>query len=292
MRRALKEHACGCAGCYTALQRARAVRRGVRRRRRARQAGRLRQLPRRRLLRPAAQPRHASRCAARPGPAREPALRRGRAEAAARRRDAGLAAGRGRCMTTPDAMTPNRLEPEARIALLIDADNSPAKKIDVILAELANFGVANIRRAYGNWTKRELKGWEDALHDYAIRPMQQFDYSQGQERDRHGDGDRGARAALHRPAGRLRHRLVRRRLHAAGDAPARQGRGGVRLRRAEDARALRQRVLELPVPRTSWRARAAAVESDAGKSRRATAAPAAPTARTPAAPSSSRTRGW
>jgi uncharacterized LabA/DUF88 family protein len=76
-------------------------------------------------------------------------------------------------------MTSNRPEPEARIALLIDADNSPAKKIDVILAELAKFGVANIRRAYGNWTKRELKGWEDALHAYAIRPVQQFDYSKG-----------------------------------------------------------------------------------------------------------------
>ena len=81
--------------------------------------------------------------------------------------------------TAKDAMTSNRLEPEARIALLIDADNSPAKKIDVILAELAKFGVANIRRAYGNWTKRELKGWEDALHEYAIRPVQQFDYSKG-----------------------------------------------------------------------------------------------------------------
>jgi uncharacterized LabA/DUF88 family protein len=76
-------------------------------------------------------------------------------------------------------MTSNRLDPEARIALLIDADNSPAKKIDVILAELAKFGVANIRRAYGNWTKRELKGWEDAQHAYAIRPVQQFDYSKG-----------------------------------------------------------------------------------------------------------------
>lgn len=69
--------------------------------------------------------------------------------------------------------------PDARIALLIDADNSPAAKIDVILAELAKFGVANIRRAYGNWKKSELKGWEQVLHEYAIRPIQQFDYSKG-----------------------------------------------------------------------------------------------------------------
>ncbi|UUX96748.1 NYN domain-containing protein [Aquabacterium sp. J223] len=66
-----------------------------------------------------------------------------------------------------------------RIALLIDADNSPAAKIDVILAELAKYGVANIRRAYGNWKKNELKGWEAVLHEHAIRPVQQFDHSKG-----------------------------------------------------------------------------------------------------------------
>jgi uncharacterized LabA/DUF88 family protein len=70
-------------------------------------------------------------------------------------------------------------EREHRIALLIDADNAPSAKIDVILAELAKSGVTNVRRAYGNWKKAELKGWEAALHEYAIRPIQQFDYSKG-----------------------------------------------------------------------------------------------------------------
>jgi len=68
---------------------------------------------------------------------------------------------------------------EHRIALLIDADNAPSSKIAVILAELAKSGVTNVRRAYGNWKKSELKGWEAALHEYAIRPIQQFDYSKG-----------------------------------------------------------------------------------------------------------------
>jgi len=71
------------------------------------------------------------------------------------------------------------IEKQPRIALLIDADNSPASKIDVILAELAKLGVTNIRRAYGNWKKDGLKGWEAVLHEYAIRPVQQFDYSKG-----------------------------------------------------------------------------------------------------------------
>ena len=71
------------------------------------------------------------------------------------------------------------IDNQPRIALLIDADNSPASKIDVILAELAKIGVTNIRRAYGNWKKDGLKGWEAVLHEYAIRPIQQFDYSKG-----------------------------------------------------------------------------------------------------------------
>lgn len=68
---------------------------------------------------------------------------------------------------------------EIRIALLIDADNSSSSKIEVVLAELAKVGVVNIRRAYGNWKKAELKGWEATLHPFAIRPMQQFDYTKG-----------------------------------------------------------------------------------------------------------------
>jgi hypothetical protein len=51
------------------------------------------------------------------------------------------------------------IDQQPRIALLIDADNSPSSKIDVILAELAKVGVANIRRAYGNWKKDGLRGW-------------------------------------------------------------------------------------------------------------------------------------
>jgi uncharacterized LabA/DUF88 family protein len=68
---------------------------------------------------------------------------------------------------------------ETRIALLIDADNSPAGKIDEVLDELANYGVINIRRAYGDWKSRHLNAWEDVLHEYAIQPIQQFAYTKG-----------------------------------------------------------------------------------------------------------------
>lgn len=62
-----------------------------------------------------------------------------------------------------------------RIALLIDADNASADKVGAILADLAEDGECSIRRAYGNWTKPNLKSWIEQLHDAAIRPMQQFD---------------------------------------------------------------------------------------------------------------------
>lgn len=64
-----------------------------------------------------------------------------------------------------------------RIALLIDADNAPAEKIDEILTELSTLGEINIRRAYGNWTKHGLQGWQNRLLEFGIRPIQQFDYS-------------------------------------------------------------------------------------------------------------------
>jgi uncharacterized LabA/DUF88 family protein len=69
--------------------------------------------------------------------------------------------------------------PATSIALLIDSDNAPASKIEYIISELAKNGVVNIRRAYGNWTKPQLSGWEKVLHEYAIQPIQNFDLTKG-----------------------------------------------------------------------------------------------------------------
>lgn len=70
-------------------------------------------------------------------------------------------------------------EEERKIALLIDADNMPADKVEDILSELSKYGLINIRRAYGNWKKANLVAWEERLHEFAIRPMQQFDLTKG-----------------------------------------------------------------------------------------------------------------
>ena len=65
------------------------------------------------------------------------------------------------------------------VAVFIDADNVPAKKIDFIINELANYGAVMVRKIYGNWKSDRLKGWEEVLLDYALAPVQQFDYTKG-----------------------------------------------------------------------------------------------------------------
>lgn len=69
--------------------------------------------------------------------------------------------------------------PTPRIALLIDADNAPASKIELVVGRLSYFGTIRVRRAYGNWKKDHLQGWAKILHKHAIVPIQQFDYVTG-----------------------------------------------------------------------------------------------------------------
>lgn len=65
------------------------------------------------------------------------------------------------------------------VAMFIDADNAPSRKIGDVLAELASFGSVSIRRAYGNWKNASLEPWGKVLHEHAIQPMQQFDLVKG-----------------------------------------------------------------------------------------------------------------
>lgn len=78
-----------------------------------------------------------------------------------------------------DTEAPASLSTNCRIALLIDADNVSHSKIAVILAELSKYGTASIRRAYGDWASPGLKGWTEKLHEFAVKPIQQFSYSKG-----------------------------------------------------------------------------------------------------------------
>lgn len=66
-----------------------------------------------------------------------------------------------------------------KLAVLIDADNAQAATVGLLLAEVAKYGTASVKRAYGDWTETNLKGWKDELLRQSIQPMQQFAYTQG-----------------------------------------------------------------------------------------------------------------
>jgi uncharacterized LabA/DUF88 family protein len=70
-------------------------------------------------------------------------------------------------------------ENAARLAVLIDADNAQPSITEGLLAEVAKFGTAHVKRAYGDWTSSNLKGWKDHLLAQSIQPIQQFSYTRG-----------------------------------------------------------------------------------------------------------------
>lgn len=70
-------------------------------------------------------------------------------------------------------------EPTLRLAVLIDADNAQAAVIEGLLAEIARFGEATVRRIYGDFTAPTSSSWKKVLQRYAIKPVQQFAYTTG-----------------------------------------------------------------------------------------------------------------
>ena len=70
-------------------------------------------------------------------------------------------------------------ENAAKLAVLIDADNAQPSITEALLAEVAKYGTAHVKRAYGDWTGTNLKGWKDHLLAQSIQPIQQFAYTVG-----------------------------------------------------------------------------------------------------------------
>ena len=66
-----------------------------------------------------------------------------------------------------------------KLAVLIDADNTKSSVTKELLAEISKYGISSVKRAYGDWTTTNLKGWKEHLHKHAIQPIQQFSYTTG-----------------------------------------------------------------------------------------------------------------
>ena len=70
-------------------------------------------------------------------------------------------------------------EEQRRLAVLIDADNAMPSVIEGLLAEVAKYGVASVKRIYGDFTSNQQSQWKRALLTHSIQPVQQFAYTSG-----------------------------------------------------------------------------------------------------------------
>jgi len=46
------------------------------------------------------------------------------------------------------------------LAVLIDADNANPAIVDGLIAEVAKYGTASVKRIYGDWTTPHLTSWK------------------------------------------------------------------------------------------------------------------------------------
>ncbi len=67
----------------------------------------------------------------------------------------------------------------ARLAVLIDAENTSHAILDKLFAEMAGLGVATVRRAYGDFTNPSLAPWKGAVLAHSIVPMQHGNNTKG-----------------------------------------------------------------------------------------------------------------
>jgi uncharacterized LabA/DUF88 family protein len=66
-----------------------------------------------------------------------------------------------------------------RLAVLIDADNAQPSITEGLLSEVAKYGIASVKRIYGDWTTPSLTGWKSVLLEHSVQPVQQFRYTVG-----------------------------------------------------------------------------------------------------------------
>ena len=71
------------------------------------------------------------------------------------------------------------MDQELRLAVLIDADNAPRSALREIMAEVAVYGAATVKRIYGDWTSPNMNSWKPLLLEHAITPFQQYSYTTG-----------------------------------------------------------------------------------------------------------------
>lgn len=81
--------------------------------------------------------------------------------------------------TSAVTASPEDSKSSSNLALLIDADNTSWKALDVIMAEVSRHGNAIARRGYGDFTTPTLAPWKEPMAKHAIMPSQTYQNTVG-----------------------------------------------------------------------------------------------------------------
>ena len=74
---------------------------------------------------------------------------------------------------------PNRERDRPLYAVLIDADNIPAKYAGPILKEITSVGEPALRRVYGDWSSGQLRGWAETVREHGLVAHQESANTKG-----------------------------------------------------------------------------------------------------------------
>lgn len=65
------------------------------------------------------------------------------------------------------------------LAVLIDADNIPAKYARAVMKEITGLGEPGLRRVYGDWSSGQLRGWSDKVLELGLVAHQETANTKG-----------------------------------------------------------------------------------------------------------------
>ncbi|MGB3554006.1 MAG: NYN domain-containing protein [Jannaschia sp.] len=65
------------------------------------------------------------------------------------------------------------------LAVLIDADNIPAKFAQAVMKEITALGEPGLRRVYGDWSSGQLRGWSDKVLELGLVAHQETANTKG-----------------------------------------------------------------------------------------------------------------
>ncbi len=75
------------------------------------------------------------------------------------------------------ATKPSHANQQKHLAVLIDVDNAQAAIVEGLFEEIAKYGIASVKRMYGDWTSPQLGSWKKLMLEHSTSPFRSLPIS-------------------------------------------------------------------------------------------------------------------